>query len=924
MKHISINNPSQEFSNIPNYPISPFTETYDTFIKTKHVVLRERTYHGSRRPYESVLLQYFVCSYFPKSFNVLPKLVKSNISYGRYSRFIADLDQIVSFFLVEISIPIRKAKELDAGYKKILHIAEETVNLAKSLNLSLYVLEWPTIEKILFKEKLSLADFPVTTEELTDQTNGVMFSTVTNDLDIFTFNGKMRIINRPDTTIPDLPNSIVIGQSLKDERPIGLSSNQCLIFGNNSTKVNQIVLNYLYELLPKGEDKKNLTIVFNFNDYQFDLPLDVPFIVKRFFPKDFSLDPFLLMQEYPALRINLIRSLIHIFEMLPSEVGTFQGLLYDYLQTKDHDESSPASIGDFIIFITSSASGMPAINTIGEQLTDTNNSFDIAKEQVNLDTLETQSPVFNRIYQTIESKIKYLTNMTNRRNTSAIPIILRKKGVLFVQANKTHQQEALLTFMLLTELAKIIDNSFNLITIGFDSVLSTVTNFAQQSYYRQYVKLAQRETFIFHFREFNPHYLSFIQLLGSEINTIWTDQIKNIDLPKNYHYTLQDNSDIAVLRRADNSSLYIPFSISKELRKASQTNKEQLPSTSYDKLRQLEPLSTVLAYRMFHHIANQPFFLNHPKLLSLQISEFYFDGLQAFTELEEKRYIQKNYRIIKCFEPAPEAKYLLDSIPTFFGQYKTVEIISLLSMNILDIDIDVILPGIISKDLPEYNWQLLYFFFHYINESIPADEIKDTLLQKAKELKKLESTNIETRAIRDDEQHNPQNITHEESFIPPSIEKTVDGNQQIAPGLTNRAKGSIEKLPSDTLGDSEIIRPRKNISESQQEISNINISEIDNTNDLVPDNTTSIPVTTREKIRFKKTKNIPLISRKIVDFHQFEGKYKEKLSSVADLNSLSLGKNKKGFTSIILLGKDTQNNQSSGIYSLIDNFYTEN
>ncbi|OLS19199.1 MAG: hypothetical protein HeimC3_46850 [Candidatus Heimdallarchaeota archaeon LC_3] len=190
----------------------------------------------------------------------------------------------------------------------------------------------------------------------------------------------------------------------------------------------------------KGTNTDDLTIIYNFHDYQFALPLDVPFIVKRFVPGDFSLDPFLIMQEYPELRITIIRSLMHIFEILPTEVGAFQGLISDYLIKMDKKESNPASIGGFTLFIQSQTSQMQGAGLdFSENVSSEDKSFDVSNEQVNLDTLETQSPIINRTYQNIEQKIKYLFTITNRRNASAIPIILRKKGVLLIQATKTNQ-----------------------------------------------------------------------------------------------------------------------------------------------------------------------------------------------------------------------------------------------------------------------------------------------------------------------------------------------------------------------------------------------------------------------------------------------------------------------------------------------------
>ncbi|OLS25174.1 MAG: hypothetical protein HeimC3_16180 [Candidatus Heimdallarchaeota archaeon LC_3] len=927
MKNITSNNYSKEFPNIPDYSISPFTETFNTFIKTKKVILRERTYQGSRRPYERLLQQYFVASYFPHSIHVLPKLVNSFISYGRYSRYIKDLDQIVSFFILTVDVQIQKSRDLDNGYKKITQISEEVVNLAKSLNLTLFELPWDQIKKILFKADLQLSDFPISADEITAQKFGHIFSTITNDLGIFTNNGKLKIINRPDTTIPVLHHTIVMGKSLRDEKEVGLSSNQCVIYGNHSTKVKYLVLNFLNGLLPKGSNTDDLTIIYNFNDYQFDLPLDIPFIVKRFIPGDFSLDPFIIMQEYPELRITIIRSLIHIFEILPSEVGAFQGLISEYLIKMDRQGSNPASIGDFNLFIQTQATQMQGMGLdLSNNLSTDKESFDVSNEQVNLDTLETQTPIVNRTYQNIEQKIKYLFTITIRRNTSAIPIILRKKGVLLIQATKTNQQESLLAFILLTELAKIINPNYRLISIGFDSFLSNISNFTQQSYYRQYLQLAQRDTYLFHFKEYNRNYDSFIQLLGSEINTIWTDQIKNMDLPKKFQYILQDNTDIAILRRSDNSSLLIPFSISNKLQ---QFTKETIKQTNYNvfhKFRQLEPLNSVLGYKILEQITNQPHFINQSKYLAIQMSDYYFDGLKIIKELVDKNYIQKNYRLIKSMYLTPEAKHLLEAIPTFFGQYKEVDISSLLKMNDLDSNLDTVLPGIIRQTLPDINWNMVFLFLQYINNKLDSADVIDKLLEIASDI-----NNTKRQESYFEEENNQEisvNNNEENSYFnPPMIEKALNANQQIAPGLSQRI--DEEEIATNLANptNQEIATPSSlsKIDSPTSTENRLTESKSDfNVDDLVEKKDSQITNQNLEEIRFKKTKIMPRIARKIVLFPQFTDKLKVRLSSVHELNALSLGENKKGFTSVILLGRDTQNNQASGIYSLVDEYYTDN
>jgi hypothetical protein len=875
----------------------PYSESYDTFVKTNKIILRQRTYQGSKTPYERVLQKYLLVAFNKQSLNILPKLVKSHISYTRYSRIIQDLGQTVSFFLISISLPFTNIKDIDKTAKLLDQISEETISFSQNLRLFLFDLDWKFVEKVLFKHYLALTDFPVSPETLEEQKYGHIFSTITNDISIFARNGKMNFINRPDITTPDLFNNIEIGLSIKDQRPVGLSSQQLVLYGNHSTKIYHVIMNYLLGLSSTFSD--SLTIIFNFNDFAFTMPLDLPYIVKRFTPNDFNLDPILIIHEHPETRINLIKALIHIFELLPSEVGAFQGILSDYLNIKDKNNSIPASIADFYTYVKTKALQDPTTETLDNTVIETTEKqgFDISDEQVSLDTLENQGPIINRSYQSIENKIKFLLYLTKRKKSSPIPLLLRKKGTIYFQATKTNQQEALLTFFLVTEIAQTIDPNFTLIALGFDTILSTIHNFSQQSFYRQYIHVVQRDNYLIHFKEFNMRYLAFIQLLGSEINTIWTDTINNGNIPENYRSILCDNTDLAILRRSDNQSRLIPFSISEKLRNAEQDTEritvERIQRDTISKFSHLQPLSTEENYRILWFMAEQPDYLNYPENIALNLSEYYFDGLDAIEELKEKKYISRQSRLARTLILTPEAQILIDAMPNYIKQFQSVSISELSEMNKVSYQLETMLPGLIKNDLPNLNWTLIHLFFHYTNNSLTNDEIINRLFRFTQKKDKKNKKDIETPI----EEHNRTDTLSDQpvQVTPPDIKKS-SGIITVAPGFRLREQAV------DTSSSADII------------------TQPDQPKDGNSQPNTLVQATS--EIRYTKTNVIPNISKNLVSFPTFTNNLSNNLPQVDELNKLSIGENKKEFTSAILLGRNIQNNKASVVFSLIDESYT--
>jgi hypothetical protein len=483
--------------------------------------------------------------------------------------------------------------------------------------------------------------------------------------------------------------------------------------------------------------------------------------------------------------------------------------------------------------------------------------------------------------------------LTKRKKSSPIPLLLRKKGTIYFQATKTNQQEALLAYFLIIEIAQSIDPNFTLLTIGFDAVLSTIHNFSQQSFYRQYVHIAQRDNYVLHFKEFNIRYLAFIQLLGSEINTIWTDSINVGNIPEKYSNILRDNTDLAILRRSDNQSLLIPFSISEKLRNAEQDTEgiinERNQGNTLVKFSYLLPLSTEKNYKILWYMAKQPDYLNYPENISVNNSEYYFDGLEAIEELKEKKYIARQSKLSRSLVLTPEAQILVDTLPNYINQFQAISISELSDTNKSSYKLETLLPGLIKNDLPDLNWTLIHLFFQYINNTLTYDEITNQLLRFTQETDSI-NIKIDQDKKKDDKQ---SNTISEQPLrdTPPNIQKSSE-IRTVVPGFRQR-----------------------DVTETSENTDSI--TQPDQKTDLKSSDLNS-------EIRFRKTKTIPNISKNLVSFPKFSNNLIKTLPHVDELNKLSIGENRKEFTSVILLGRDTQNNKASAVFSLIDESYTNN
>lgn len=757
----------------------PFRELLGTYAKDKYLIVKKRFYHHSKTPYSIVLERYYLIAFQNNAAHSLSSIVDQYISIARFSRII-ELDENDrnkhTFFILKLGIeinPLEYKKLADRIYENIMKkkINELTITTAV-LGIKPIVLPYNTVKKIINHNILTLNDL-----QIEDESAYKYFGRI-KDIDVFTTSKRLGLVNRPIQAIPEVYNSLILGTDLRGEHKVGVNTKKLLVLGSNFNK-NLSILGTLWQQITSittSETNKNSNpiIIINFRENQ--LPEQFLGIsdIKTIPVDQIDTDPLLILNYYPHSFQQITKIMEHILQLLPTQIGVFEGLLSNYVTTcKD-----ALSLGGFLESLSSRLYNIPLSNEIDES-------------GINIATLES-SGLPDRAIESLHYKLSYLRSIIQRTPKKySMNLIAQKSGIIHLLSSpRTSIEEQILAFTLLSENMYHYNPKYTLVVLGLDNFLLTVPNsqkdllkLTYQRYFNSTMTIVEANDYLKDIEDLLPQ---------SDRDSIYTSAI---NLPRNPFYTINTSSknngpniltiyaqyqemmnvvstniDVCAVLRHDMPNQFLYFTLEQHL----SDNDQSLVQSQLLKNTILELPDSSLAFKILEYVKKQPAFVCIPEYIALMNSEYYYDGLNALENLQQLKYITKPSRIYQHIQLTYEAQKFLEFISTYFKKFD--------SKDWQDLDkktfnsLPDLIAGLIVSYQPQNNWDLIFIYLALIKQKITYDQALYHLEQfRTMGNKKVNSISAKSNVKQNNEPNaGEKSVGSENSYKSPELSLTEE------------------------------------------------------------------------------------------------------------------------------------------------------